>query len=204
MEREGSVNAGSYRSFVFDLDRTLVTIPIDWVSVRKEVERISGVTLDRTLMFLQLREILRRRPELRGPLFSTIDSFELKAASGTKPMDGALELLGVLAGRAKVALVTLQGRPVCDEIARTLKMDGFFGARITREDSLDRGEQIQMAVRAIRSSPELTLFVGDMENDVIGARRARVEVAIMGNRPLGDQRPDHRFQNFAELRSFLT
>lgn len=203
MEGKSSVNARGFRSFVFDLDRTLVTIPIDWISVRKEVERVSGERLDRTLMFPQLRQILARRPELRGSLFSMIDSFELKAAGGTKLVDGAIDLLASLSRRSKIALVTLQGKPVCKEISRILGLNSFFSAQITREDSLDRGEQILMAVRAINSSPEIALFVGDMENDVIGARKARVEVAIMGNRAMAGQRPDYSFLSFADLKAFL-
>ena len=204
MEGKSPVNARSYRTFVFDLDRTLVTIPIDWPTVRKEYERISGEKLDRTLMFLQLRQVLARRPELREPLFSMIDSFELRAAASTRPLEGAVDLLTMLSGRSRLALVTLQGRAVCAEISRLVGLGGFFSAQITREDSLDRGEQIQMAVRALNSSPEITLFVGDMENDVIGARKARVEVAIMGNRVMTNQRPDYSFASFSELKAFLT
>lgn len=197
------MNAREFRSFVFDLDRTIVTIPVDWIAVRKEVERVSGEKLDRTLVFLQLRQILARRPELRDSLFSVLDFFELKAAEGTKSMDGAFDLLTVLSGRSKMAMVTMQGKPVCREISRIFGLGGFFGAQITREDSLDRGEQILSAVRAINSSAEITLFVGDMENDVVGARKARVQVAIIGNRPIIAQRPDYSFLNFTELKSFL-
>jgi len=203
MERKGSVNARAYRSFVFDFDRTLVTMPVDWVSVRKEVERISGERLDRTFMFPQIKQMLARRPELREPLFSTIDSFELKAAGATRPVEGAVDLLARLSRSSRLALVTMQGRAVYEVIAREQGLGGFFGATITRENSLDRGEQILMAVRAINSSPEITLFIGDMDNDVVGARKARVEVVIMGNRPLATQTPDYKFSSFAELKAFL-
>ena len=197
------MNAAGYRAFVFDLDRTIVTIPIDWISVRKEVERISGERLDRTLMFLQLRQILARRPELRGELFAMIDSYELRAADGTRPTEGAMELLTDLSGRSRLALVTLQGRAIVEELTRTLGLAKFFGSFVTREDSLDRGEQIVTAVRAIGSSPEVSLFIGDMENDIVGARKARVDVAIVGGRPTSSK-PDYAFLNMAELRAFLT
>lgn len=197
------MNAREYRCFVFDLDGTLFSIPVDWTSVRKEVERISGQRLDRRPLFVQIRDTIARRPDLRAPLFSSIDSFEMKAAAAAKPMAGAIDLIATLSEGSRLALVTMQGSPICRELMRRFGLEKYFGAFVTRENSLDRGEQILMAIRAVNSSPQITLFIGDMANDVTSARRVRIDVAIMGKKPTAEWMPDHSFLSYAELKAFL-
>ena len=197
------MNAREYRCFVFDMDGTLFSIPVDWTSARREVERISGQRLDRRHLFVQIREIVARRPDLRSPLFTSIDSFEMKAAPGAKPLEGAIDLIATLAGGSKLALVTMQGNQVCRELSRAYGLEKYFGAFVTRENSLDRGEQILMAIRAVNSSTQITLFIGDTANDVSSARRVKIDVAIMGGRSPAELTPDHSFLSYGELRAFL-
>jgi phosphoglycolate phosphatase-like HAD superfamily hydrolase len=154
-------------------------------------------------LFLQLQDILTRHPELKAPVFSAVDSYEMRAASLAEPKAGAMDLLGSLSASAKLGMVTLQGRLICDDVSRRFKLKDVFRTQITREVSLDRAEQLRLALGAMGSSTQATLFVGDMPNDVACARRTGVDVVIMGSRFAADQKPDHSFLSFAELRAFL-
>jgi phosphoglycolate phosphatase-like HAD superfamily hydrolase len=211
MERKSSVRTPKkYDSFVFDLDGTLFSIPVDWASVRKRVEDISGEALAPAPLFLQIREMVGRRPELRALLFPVIDSFELKASDGTKPEGGSLDFLRRISeGRRKAGLVTMQGDALYDKICDRFGLKKYFAVCVTRNNSLDRTEQLLIALRSMAATPQVTLFIGDTANDQVCGRRIGVDVAIRRRtrttelRGGGSSGPDYSFFDFSEL-DFLT
>jgi phosphoglycolate phosphatase-like HAD superfamily hydrolase len=206
VEGKGTVSVRKYLSFVFDLDGTLFTVPVDWKGVRREVERITGRPLESSPLFNQLDGIIAENPKIRSPIFSAIDSFELEAARHSRPKPGAVDFLESLAKSSKpVALVTMQGRAICDELLSRHDLDRFFSAKVTREYSLDRSEQILKVIDEIGAEPATTLLIGDLPNDVFCARRSKVDVAILGkNGPRMEPRPDYAFDSFAELRAVIS
>ena len=74
---------------------------------------------------------------------------------------------------------------------------------ITREDSLDRADQIRLALNRLGAKPAKTLFTGDRLNDVICGRKAGVDVALVGRRRVDDPKPDYSFPSLIELRAYL-
>ena len=206
MEGKGSVSTGRYLSFVFDLDGTLFTVPVDWKGVRKELERIIGHPLENSPLFNQLHRIIAENPGIRTRVFSAIDSFELEAAPRSEPKPGAVELLQSLSKSSRpVALVTMQGMAICDELLRRHEVDRFFSVKVTREYSLDRSEQILKVIDEMGAVSATTLLIGDLPNDVVCARRSNVDVAIVGkNGPRMEPRPDYAFDSFAELRAVIS
>lgn len=206
MEGKGAVKARKYLSFVFDLDGTLFSVPVDWKGVRREVERIIGHPLESSPLFNQLYRIIAENPDIRLSVFSAIDSFELQAAPRSQPKPGAVEFLESLTkSSTPVALVTMQGRAICEELLRRHDVDKFFSAKVTREYSLDRSEQILKVMDEMGAAPATTLLVGDLPNDVVCARRSKVDVAILGKSALRmEPRPDYAFGSFAELRVVIS
>jgi HAD superfamily hydrolase (TIGR01549 family) len=67
------------------------------------------------------------------------------------------------------ALVTMQGKEAVNAILKRTKLK--FRFTITREDSLDRAEQIKMAVKKLKINHEKVLIVGDRETDFAAARK---------------------------------
>lgn len=203
MEGESSVRVGEYGSYIFDLDGTLFTIPVDWRSVRSELATAIGEQIGETPLFLKLNEVTSSRPGLREKVFQIIESYELRAVESAKPMPGASELLYSIFEMAKLALVTLQGRRVTDDILRRHKLAELFEVVVTREESMDRVEQIQLAMKELGAKPAEVLFAGDRLNDVISARRAGVDVVLVGRSQATDPRPDYSFPSLMELKAYL-
>ncbi len=202
MERKGAL--ARYSAFVFDLDGTIFSIPVDWKGVRAGLESLLGLRLDPRPLFNQLDECLVARPELRGGVFELIDSFEARAASGARPLEGALELLSELSASSRLALVTMQGRMLYDVISRRYALDALFKTSVTREDSMDRAAQLGEAISVIGSLRAETLFVGDRPNDVIASRRAGVDVALVGAVRQTAELPDMNFADLIQMRAALT
>lgn len=203
MEGKGPLKGRGYSAFVFDLDGTLVNLPVDWLAVRHDLAEAAGETIDGTPLFSKLAEILARRPQLRPALFGVVDAHESRAAEAAAPIPGALELVRSLEGRHALGLVTMQGRLATGMVLDRFSLRGCFRLSLTREDSLDRAEQLLSAVRGLDADPASVLFVGDRLNDVVSARRARVGVAIVGREITGQVRPDYEFRDYSGLRAAL-
>lgn len=193
----------SYAAFVFDFDGTLFDLPVDWKAVRRDLYALTGVRMEEISIFKVIKELTASNPALRARLFAAIDAHEAPAAELAAPIAGALELIPSLAARAGVALVTMQGRAACIRVLERYGVYGWFRVVLTREDSLERSEQILAACRALDAHPRDALFVGDKRSDLEAGREAGAGVVLVGNRAKKEWKPDRLFPKLAELQAFL-
>jgi HAD superfamily hydrolase (TIGR01549 family) len=194
------VSLKDYAAYVFDLDGTLFTIPVDWIKVREEVGKMAGAPIGNSPLFLKVEQLVSVRPSMKETLFATLDLYELKAVAEATPVKGAVELLSRLSKVAKLGLVTMQGTAACDRILGRHHLGELFDVLVTREDSLDRAVQLRIALRLLASSPKDTLFTGDKLDDVVCGRKAGIDTALVGRDPSGDIRPDYAFPVLTMLR----
>jgi len=204
MEREASLSLKDYAAYIFDLDGTLFTIPVDWPKVREEVSKMAGAPIGNAPLFLKVEQLISIHPSIRGTLFAMLDAHELKVVGAATPMNGALELLSHLSKVAKLGLVTMQGFTACDKILGRHHLGELFDVLVTREDSLDRAGQLRIALQSLSASPKDTLFTGDRLNDVECGRRAGVDTVLLGRDPSGDTRPDYFFPVLTMLRDVIS
>lgn len=199
MEGKGSLGGKDYSAFVFDLDGTLFSIPVDWGAVRREVGAAAGEAVGGRPLFSFLEELGRKNPERQARTFSIVESYEMTASAASKPMDGAAGLVERLSRASRVALVTMQGRRPCRSVLERHGMLGLFAATVTREDSLDRSIQLRIVLERMRTSHRDALFIGDRLNDVVCARRQQVDVALVGREASGPVKPDYSFPGLLAL-----
>lgn len=193
MEGKGPLGVGRYSAYVFDLDGTLFALPIDWQGVRADLGRLTGEPAEGKPIFETISAIVRARPDMLAQVFSLVESYELKAVDGSKPIAGALELLGLLSNYSRLSLVTLQGKNAARRILMDNGVFSLFETVVTRDDSLDRAEQLLLTVKRLKIPRQDLLFVGDRLNDVASARRARVDVALVGKTAPDSLKPDYCF-----------
>ncbi len=197
------MSAGGFSAYVFDLDGTLFTIPVDWAEVREEVARLAGGPFDAVPLFMKVEQLVSVHPSMKETLFALLDRHELAAVGGAKPTEGAVALLQRLEKGSRLGLVTMQGLAACDRLLGRYHVGELFDVIVTREDSLDRGEQVRLALKTLGARPEETLFTGDRLNDVAGGRKAGVKTALLGKPREGDLRPDYVFATLDSLRESL-
>jgi len=197
------VSLKDYAAYVFDLDGTLFTIPVDWLKVREEMSKIAGAPIENMPLFLKVEQLILVRPSIRESLFAVLDRHELKVVAAATPMDGTIELLSHLSKVAKLGLVTMQGLAACDSILGRYHLGELFDVLVTREDSLDRAVQLRIVLQSLSSLPKDTLFTGDRLNDVVCGRRTGVDTALVGRISSGDTRPDYTFPALAMLRDCI-
>ena len=161
---------------IFDLDGTLIKLPIDYDRLRKELSRKSGLSPDHFIPLLN--GVLKVSPRVKVPeLLEIVDRYELEAVERMW-IDPKLKnvLLYLKNLGFKLALVTLQGKKAVDAIIRKLKLKNVFDSIVTREDSYIRKEQIKLIIRSFNVSPENVMFVADRRRDMDIAK----ELGIMG------------------------
>jgi len=153
------------KAVIFDLDGTLIHLPVDYEKLFRKfreilkTEKVRPVT--KTLTSLD--------EETRKKLFEEWDKAELEALPKIRKNENGLRLYQEYSSTPK-ALVTMQGNVVLKKILKTLKLS--FKVTVTREYSLDRIEQLKKAAEKLGVETfEDILFVGDTSNDKEAAEK---------------------------------
>jgi phosphoglycolate phosphatase-like HAD superfamily hydrolase len=189
---------GNARYCVFDMDGTLISLPVEWEKVRAELQKLTGTSLEFNPFFRDFQTIVAKDPLLKGPMMRIIDDYESRAVPAVRLEDGAMDALVALSSGEKISLVTMQGRTACDKILEILGIGRFFASSFTREDSMDRTAQLRMALKSLGAKEAESFFVGDRVNDLNAARAAGVRFVMIRKRP--DSPPaDALYRSMAEF-----
>jgi len=163
------------QGIIFDMDGTLVELPVDWREVIRRVNELLGVRVE---MLLELFPRLWGT-EKYGIVSRIIEDFEMASLSNLKILDDSPKLLRRLSSKYQLGLVTFQSANVARKVIE--KMDVNLQLIATRDDSPTRAEQISMIVSASHLEFEDFLVVGDMLNDVYSALQVGCH-AVLVNR----------------------
>jgi len=152
------------KAVIFDLDGTLVHLPIDYRKLFREFKKV--INIEKVRPITQTVAGLDR--ETREKVFAVWDAAELEAFPQMIVKEEGLKIYQRFSTKPK-ALVTMQGRRIVEKILKAANLS--FNVTITREWSLDRVEQLREAVRRLYVTSEEVLFIGDTHNDEISARK---------------------------------
>lgn len=152
---------------------------MDWDAVRARLKAVTGGEEEFRPIFSTIGGIIAKNPRLGPKVFSVIDEFESAAAPSARVYEGAAELLSRLSERALVSLVTMQGRKTASGILEAHGLKRYFSSCFTREDSLDRARQLEMALSSMRADRDATVFVGDRLNDLDAAKKVGVPFVLV-------------------------
>ena len=151
------------RAVVFDLDGTLVNLPIDYEKLFQEVRERAKISDVNPIT----KTIAKLDAKTKEEVFKVWDRIEAIAWQQGTVKKAGISLYRKFAKEPK-ALVTMQGKTLTRNIIDSLKLS--FDVTITREDSLDRAEQRRIAARKLNVSLKDVLFVGNTEGDSVAAK----------------------------------
>jgi phosphoglycolate phosphatase-like HAD superfamily hydrolase len=149
---------------IFDLDGTLITLPLDYEG--ELLPRFSKVTGIKDMHPLT-EKVSKLDPKKKEKVFAIWNEAELKALEKMKVNSKGKALYDKHLDKPK-ALVTLQGKTVVKNILEN--MDLRFDLIVTREDSLSRNEQLQIALKKLHKPAQNVLFVGNTTGDSAAAK----------------------------------
>ncbi len=148
---------------VFDLDGTLIELPIDYEKFLQEVKRITKIDEVNPIT----KTVAKLDEATKKKVFRIWDETEALAWKRGSIKKEGMTLFGKFSEEPK-ALVTMQGRKFVQKIVESL--DLAFDFVVTREDSLDRGEQLRLAAEKLNVPVKNVLFVGNTDGDEAAAK----------------------------------
>ena len=151
-------------AIIFDLDGTLVDLPVDWEALFDELKRVMHVDNVRPLTVTIPRTDLQTRKKA----FDAWSKAELAVVKNVIINEEGMKIYRESQNRPK-ALVTMQGKKTAERILDQLKLK--FDVVVTREDSLSREKQLLKAVEKLDIPARDILFVGDAESDATAAQK---------------------------------
>lgn len=150
-------------ALIFDLDGTLVNLPINYDSLLNEIKLIMHVEKVRPVA-----EVVSKADEsTKKRIFEVWDKAEATCLPDITINEEGISLYKDFSSRPKI-LVTLQGEKAVSFIIE--KFSFSFFTIITREVSLSRVDQLKKAVAELKVPVQSILFVGDSENDAVAAK----------------------------------
>ena len=150
------------KAIIFDLDGTLVNIPIDYEKLFRRIRSIIKVDDVRPLA----NSISRVDEDTRKHVFGVWEEAELAVSKQITANKEGIKTYREFADKPK-ALVTLQGKKVVKLILEQVGLS--FDFIVTREDTLSRIDQLKKAAENLNTQCTNLLFVGNTNNDFIAA-----------------------------------
>ncbi len=143
---------------VFDLDGTLVTIPIEYEALYREIRR--ELKTPRVKPLIKTVKMLDNN--LRERIYKIWERAELEALPYVSANNEGMKLYKKYSTKP-VALVTMQGKRIVREVLKCFRLP--FNTMVTREDSIDRLQQIKKAVTEMKLEFQNVLVIGDRDTD---------------------------------------
>ena len=151
-------------AIIFDLDGTLIHLPIDYEKLFQEFKKIM-----QTDNIQPVTEVISKLDKnTRQQIFKVWNKAENAAATKITINKQGIEIYKSYSQKPK-ALVTMQGKTVVKNILAQLGLS--FNFAVTREDSLNRTEQLENAAEKLKTRFDSILFVGNTENDLRAAEK---------------------------------
>ncbi|MBU7014060.1 MAG: HAD-IA family hydrolase [Theionarchaea archaeon] len=177
-------------TFLFDLDGTLVTMELDFVSIRKEVDDIlvrwgyPGELLDEvksTLEIIQdavfyLKTHNQDGEGLKKEAETYLEQVEMEAASRAQPIQGARTVLQILKKKKrKVGIITRNHREVACRVLKRCNLEQYVDLLLARDD-VERvkphPDHVLEAIKRLGSEPEKTVVLGDHHYEIEAGNEA--------------------------------
>jgi HAD superfamily hydrolase (TIGR01549 family) len=149
---------------VFDLDGTLIDLPVDWEGLFAEFKVIMRVDDVRPVA----ETVSKLYVETKRQVFEVWDKAELAVSEKSAANEKGMAIYNEYIGKPK-ALVTLQGKKAVQIIVA--KFGLRFDVVLTREDSLSRKEQLAFAAEKLEVPVKDVLFVGNADSDADAAAK---------------------------------
>ena len=151
------------KAVIFDLDGTLIHLPIDYNKLFQQFGKIMKTSNIRPLT----KTVAALDVETQKKVFDVWEKTEIGALNKVTINNEGLAIYQKHSKTPK-ALVTMQGKTFVGKLLKTLHLS--FVHVFTREDSLDRAEQLRVALKELEVSPSEVLLIGNTDEDSRAAK----------------------------------
>uniref|UniRef100_A0A7C5TGM8 HAD family hydrolase n=1 Tax=Ignisphaera aggregans TaxID=334771 RepID=A0A7C5TGM8_9CREN len=169
----------SIETIIFDIDGTLVLLPINWDRITSEIRRVSNGNAKSFLGFLAKYH----NSEQFWYIHRILEEEEIRAVNNMMILDD-LSNIKSFCNVKKIGFVTMQSRRAAEEIVRRLELDKCLDILVTREYAATRAMQLSIAINKLGVEPRNTLFIGDKIADAIASILNNINAIIVMRNPI--------------------
>ncbi|MEM3063188.1 MAG: HAD hydrolase-like protein [Nitrososphaerota archaeon] len=187
--------------FIFDLDRTIVVLPINWIKVKKEINKKLEIKEKLIPLFPKIEKLTYNNLTLRKKIFEIIEKEEIKIVKKISYNPEIYRIFKELKNRKyKIALITFQSKKAALKKLKKLKILNFFNNILTREDSINREEQIRITLNKFSFKPFEVIVVADKDEDILAAKKIGCKTIAVRNKKINS---NYKIRKITELLNIL-
>ena len=170
------------KCIIFDLDGTLVTLPIRYDLIQKKLRELFDLEVNFSPLIPSIIEYSKNNEKLIRGAFELLCEEELIASESVKEIDGLQLVIDyLLSKKYSISLITMQCKKSTNVILKKLNLTTKFSSIITRDENHDRFFQIKNTYESLNFSPSDVTVIGDRLHDINSATRANCN-SILVNR----------------------
>ena len=171
------------KAVVFDLDGTLVKLPIDYTLIREKLQKFFNTTDEFKPLMPTILKYCKDKESLLSEASSIICKEEQRAAKNLSIIDNSFEMLQTIKKipNISVMLMTLQCSLAAHQIINEYNLSSIFTSITTRNEEFDRFIQIKNIINANNFTPSEILVIGDKSYDVISANKLGCKSILFNN-----------------------
>lgn len=159
---------------IFDLDGTLIKLPINYEKLFQEFSKIMKTTDLHPLP----KKISKLDEQTKRKIFEVWNRTELAVLANATLKDEGVVVYKKFSEKPKV-LVTLQGKALVQAFLERFNFS--FNFAVTREHSLNRAEQLRIAAEKLRVAFQNILFVGNTNEDFLATKKVGCQFLKVGD-----------------------
>ncbi len=168
---------------VFDMDGTIMQIPVEWSKVLSELEDLLGYKLSGILPILRK---LYGTPLYRS-INSVIEKYELKAINKIRVLDDSPRVLVELSKKYPIHLVTMQSRRVAQKALELMGIASIPLTLVTRDEAGFRETQLKLVMNKHNLRPSQVVFIADKVLDMCIAYKLGVRGILVARKDFNPQ-----------------
>ncbi|MGQ0376158.1 MAG: HAD family hydrolase [Nitrososphaerota archaeon] len=170
------------KGIIFDLDGTLVRLPIRYDLIQNNLKKIFNTQDEFKPLIVAVISSAKGNTTKINEAFTSICQEESRAADELEIIEDAFEVLQFFKSKQlKLGLVTMQCRKAVEKILEKNDNLMVFSSIISRDESYDRKEQIEKTLEKLALGSDEAIVVGDRIHDIVSARKVGCR-AILVNR----------------------
>jgi len=160
------------KGIIFDLDGTLVRLPIRYEIIFKKLQNLFDTQDKFKPLIPTIIEKANNDTKLIQEAFDLICEEEVLAANNFQVIDGAIDVLDDFKNRNfSISLITMQCTKAAKLVLDKMQIYDFFLSITTRDHSHHRPTQIKKSVEMLSLSPDKVIVIGDRIHDVKSAKQ---------------------------------
>lgn len=169
-------------AFIFDLDGTLVKLPIDYNKLRGELKKLAlsyGILSEFKPLISEIERISKDNEKLAEECLRILEKYEGEAAEKAEVIPGAEKCLSMLKNRGmKIAIASNNSNSCVGKALKRFNLLKYIDVIIGREGLKVKPELLSIAMDKLNVNKENVIMIGDSQSDLKAAESIGIKCYI--------------------------